>query len=113
MYLKVGRNEVFEADEPYGRRYAPGYIEGLAPVLPFHDVQNYPWCSQLSAHWKEIRDELRSMDEGLWTPGAYQASNEAYGKDWKIMGVLTGDHWQERFKVTSRVIKQLEGVIPS
>ncbi|CAJ1407378.1 unnamed protein product [Effrenium voratum] len=104
MYHRVGRNDVFQEELPSGRRLAPGYIEDLAPVTPFHDVQDHPWCAELQKHWKSIKQELRkNLDESLWTAGAYQASNEAYGKDWKIMGVLTEDKWQDerRFKVTT------------
>mmetsp|Transcript_57885 Transcript_57885/g.161558 ORF Transcript_57885/g.161558 Transcript_57885/m.161558 type:complete len:464 (+) Transcript_57885:70-1461(+) len=116
MYLRVGRDEVFEEDGTLGRRYAPGYIEGLSPVRPFHSTEDHPWCSDLKRHWKEIRAELRkSLDEKLWTPGAYQSSNEAYGKDWKILGVLTADQYRDpvRFKVTTDVIQKLKGIVPS
>jgi aspartate beta-hydroxylase len=117
MYQSVGRNEVLEDEGPGGRRYAPGYITGLEPALPFHDTGAYPWCAHLERHWKAIWQELQGCleDESLWTPGAYQTSNEAYGKDWKIMGVFTADRWQDerRFAVTTRVLKQLEGVVPS
>ncbi|CAK0821934.1 unnamed protein product [Prorocentrum cordatum] len=112
MYERVGRNAIFEDEGPGGRRYAPGYISGLEPALPFHDTGAHPWCAHLERHWKAIWQELQSCneDESLWTPGAYQASNEAY-EDWKIMGVFTADQWQDerRFAVTTRVLKQLEG----
>merc|ERR1712072_876345 len=51
----------------------------------------------------------------MGTPGAYQSSNEAYGKDWKIMGVFTADEWRGggRFKVTTAAVQQLTGVKPS
>mmetsp|Transcript_86911 Transcript_86911/g.245117 ORF Transcript_86911/g.245117 Transcript_86911/m.245117 type:complete len:449 (-) Transcript_86911:115-1461(-) len=115
MYQRIGRNEVFESDDASGKRYAPGFIEDLTPVLPFHRTQDYPWCAELRCEWKAIREELRnSLDDFLWTPGAYAASNEAYGKDWKIMAVLSKDTWQDeaRFKVTSNVIKNLKGIKP-
>lgn len=116
LYQRVGRNEVFEEETPLGRRYAPGYVEGLEPVQPFHRTEDHPWCAELRSHWKAIRTELRNcIDEGddcPWTPGAYVAANEAYGQDWKIMGVFTADAWmdEKRFKVTTRVLKQLTGV---
>lgn len=117
MYQRVGRNEAFEDEGASGRRLAPGYITGLEPALPFHDTRAYPWCAHLERHWKAIWQELQGCldDESLWTPGAYQASNEAYGQDWKIMGVFTADRWQDerRFAVTTRVLRQLEGVVPS
>merc|ERR1712183_463285 len=116
LYQRVGRNEVCEEDGPGGRRLAPGFVEGLTPVQPFHDIQLYPWCAELQSQWKAIQSELRScLDESLWTPGAYQSSNEAYGKDWKIMGVFTADEWhdEERFSVTTSAVRQLKGVTPS
>jgi len=113
MYERIGRNEVHEEDGEHGKRYAPGYIEGLRPVLPFHRTQDYPWCAELRCQWKAIRKELRGcLEESLWTAGAYETSNEAYGKDWKIMGVLTEDKWQDesRFKVTTAAMRSLKGV---
>lgn len=115
MYQRIGRNEVREEDTPLGKRYAPGYIEGLLPVRTFHDPKDHAWTKDLKRQWKAIRDELhQSLDESLWTPGAYQKSNEAYGADWKIMGVLTSDQWQDekRFKVTTAAVKALKGLKP-
>merc|ERR1739848_682873 len=85
----------------------------LTPVMPFHDVKSFPWLAELRAQWKSIRKELKNnLDSKLWTDGAFKAANEAYGKDWKIMGVLTEDKWQdeERFKVTTSTLKKLQGV---
>eukprot|EP00933_Yihiella_yeosuensis_P019855 TRINITY_DN16017_c0_g1_i2.p1 TRINITY_DN16017_c0_g1~~TRINITY_DN16017_c0_g1_i2.p1 ORF type:complete len:436 (-),score=95.84 TRINITY_DN16017_c0_g1_i2:406-1713(-) len=116
MYQRVGRDEVKQETNSLGERFAPGYVEGLTPVSPFHDTKDYPFCAEFQKQWKEIREELRnSLDEKFWTPGAYQSSNEAYGKDWKIMGVFTADKWQdeERFKVTSKAIKALKGIVPT
>jgi len=115
MYRRVGRSDVYEEDTPLGKRYSPGYIAGLSPVRPFHSTKDRSWCAELRTSWKAIRKELHgSLDESLWTGGAYQASNEAYGKDWKIMGVLTEDKWQDeqRFKVTTSAIKKLQGMVP-
>mmetsp|Transcript_8673 Transcript_8673/g.15622 ORF Transcript_8673/g.15622 Transcript_8673/m.15622 type:complete len:371 (+) Transcript_8673:95-1207(+) len=113
MYVRIGRGDTFEDEGEHGRRYAPGYISDLLPVKPFHNTEDYPWCAKLQQRWEDVRDELRrNLDEKHWSPGAYASSNEAYGKDWKIMGVLTKDKWQdeERFKVTTEVVKQLAGV---
>mmetsp|Transcript_71342 Transcript_71342/g.149114 ORF Transcript_71342/g.149114 Transcript_71342/m.149114 type:complete len:451 (-) Transcript_71342:31-1383(-) len=115
MYKMVGRNEVFESEGEHGKRYAPGYIAGLEPIKPFHRPQDHSWCAELRTHWKAIRKELRaSTDESLWCAGAYASSNEAYGKDWKILPVLTEDKWQDeaRFKITTQVLKSLPGVKP-
>lgn len=115
MYHRVGSNDIFKEELPSGSRLAPGYVENLTPVAPFHDVKDHPWCAELQKHWKGIRQELkRNLDESLWTAGAYQKSNEAYGKDWKIMGVLTEDSWQDekRFKVTTGALKELKGIKP-
>eukprot|EP00428_Durinskia_dybowskii_P023196 CAMPEP_0170250758 /NCGR_PEP_ID=MMETSP0116_2-20130129/25199_1 /TAXON_ID=400756 /ORGANISM="Durinskia baltica, Strain CSIRO CS-38" /LENGTH=456 /DNA_ID=CAMNT_0010501701 /DNA_START=62 /DNA_END=1432 /DNA_ORIENTATION=+ len=117
MYLRAGRNQVYEEIGPLGKIFAPGYIEGLSPVRPFHDTKLYPWIAELRCQWKAIRKELRACmhDESLWTPGAYAASNDAYGKDWRIMGVLREDRWQdeERFRVTTAAIKKLPNCRPS
>lgn len=113
LYQRVGRNEVFEEETELGKRYAPGYVAGLEPVKPFHSPEDYPWMTLLRAEWKAIRKELMGcLDDKLWTPGAYAASNEAYGSDWKIMGVFTADKWQDekRFEVTTRVAKRLASV---
>jgi len=113
MYRRIGSGDTFEDEGEYGRRFAPGYISDLFPVRPFHNTEDYPWCGVLQSQWKDIRDELRrNLDDKHWTPGAYASSNEAYGKDWKIMGVLTKATWQdeERFKVTTEVVRQLPGV---
>jgi len=115
MYHRVGSNDIFKEEHPKGSRLAPGYVENLTPVTPFHDVKDHPWCAQLQKHWKGIRQELKkNLDDSLWTAGAYQKSNEAYGKDWKIMGVLTEDAWQDerRFKVTTGALKELPGIKP-
>jgi len=112
-YQRVGRNEVFEEETDSGKRYVPGYVAGLEPVKPFHRTEDYPWMAQLQAEWKAIRKELLGcLDDTLWTPGAYSASNEAYGKDWKIMGVFTADKWQDekRFEATTRACKNLHCV---
>jgi len=77
--------------------------------------QDHPWCAQLKKQWKAIRQELRqNLDPGLWTGGAYEKSNAAYGKDWKIMGVLTEDRWQDekRFQVTTGALQALKGIKP-
>lgn len=116
MYERIGRNEVFEEDGEHGKVYAPGYIEGLTPHQPWHEPQDYTWCKDLVRQWKAIRTELRNClpEETLWTGGAYQASNEAYGADWKIMGVFTAGEWRDekRFKVTSAAVRQLKNVKP-
>merc|ERR1719171_2037097 len=44
MFERIGRNEVFEEDGALGRRYSPGFVEGLNPIRPFHDLKDYPWC---------------------------------------------------------------------
>jgi hypothetical protein len=111
MYERIGRNEVYEETSDLGQIYAPGFVEDLQPKQPWHDPQDYAWSVDLCKQWKAIRSEFRDAleDEDLWTSGAYAASNEAYGKDWKIMGVLTADQWRDekRFKVTSAAIKKL------
>ncbi|CAE7569541.1 Asphd2 [Symbiodinium sp. CCMP2592] len=115
MYSRIGRNDVYKEEHALGPRLAPGYIHGLSPVSPFHDVKDHPWCAQLKKQWKAIRQELRqNLDPVLWTGGAYEKSNEAYGKDWKIMGVLTEDRWQDekRFQVTTGALQALKGIKP-
>eukprot|EP00419_Tripos_fusus_P043418 CAMPEP_0172824650 /NCGR_PEP_ID=MMETSP1075-20121228/18142_1 /TAXON_ID=2916 /ORGANISM="Ceratium fusus, Strain PA161109" /LENGTH=729 /DNA_ID=CAMNT_0013665961 /DNA_START=52 /DNA_END=2238 /DNA_ORIENTATION=- len=117
MFARIGRGEVHTEDsEQHGKRYAPGYVEGLSPNMPFHDAQALPWCHQLKQHWTDIRDELRAHlhDSGVWVPGAYADSNKAYAPDWKIAGVLTADKWQapKRWRRTQSIIKQLPDVLP-
>lgn len=114
MYQRVGRDEVHEEDGPLGKVYAPGYMAGLSPVVPFHPVKDYQWCKQLKGEWKKIRKELHSCHEDQWTSGAYHSSNEAYGKDWKILPVLTKDQWStdERLVGTVRTLQGLRGVVP-
>jgi len=117
MFARIGRGEVHvEESEQHGKRYAPGYVEGLSPNMPFHDAQALPWCRQLKQHWTDIRDELRAHldDSGVWVPGAYADSNKAYAPDWKIAGVLTADKWQapKRWRRTQAIIKQLPDVLP-
>lgn len=76
-------------------------------------AEDRSWCAELRTSWKAIRKELHgSLDESLWTGGAYQASNEAYGKDWKIMGVLTEDKWQDeqRFKAAGGQPREVHSV---
>ena len=53
MYHRVGSNDVFEEELPSGRRLAPGYVEGLEPVRPFHELQAHPWAQELKKHWKD------------------------------------------------------------
>merc|ERR1712110_1218189 len=118
MYALVGRGEVHQEDHPqHGRRDAPGYVAGLTPITPFHDPNALPWCAELKRHWKQIRTELRSRldaDDGLWKAGAYEASNAAYGPDWKIIEVFTEDRWkdEDKWKTTRGVISRLPGVKP-
>jgi len=117
MFARIGRGEVHNEDsEQYGKRYAPGYVEGLSPNMPFHDAQALPWCHQLKQHWTDIQDELRAHldDSGVWVPGAYADSNKSYAPDWKIAGVLTADKWQapKRWRRTQSIIKQLPDVWP-
>lgn len=115
MYERIGQNEVYEEETELGKIYAPGFIQGLC-TTPWHDTKDYSWCAELSRQWKAIRTELRNSlsEDSLWTGGAYQASNEAYGADWKIMGVFTADQWRDekRFKVTSAAVRSLKGVKP-
>uniref|UniRef100_A0A7S1W3B9 Aspartyl/asparaginy/proline hydroxylase domain-containing protein n=2 Tax=Alexandrium catenella TaxID=2925 RepID=A0A7S1W3B9_ALECA len=115
LFGRMARREVHEEEGEHGRRYAPGFVEGLEPHAPFHDA-GAPWCAELRGHWREIREELRRHlgDAGAWAPGAYAASNRAYAPDWKIAGVLTEGRWQspERWGATQAVIERLEGVAP-
>mmetsp|Transcript_69363 Transcript_69363/g.127981 ORF Transcript_69363/g.127981 Transcript_69363/m.127981 type:complete len:943 (-) Transcript_69363:69-2897(-) len=116
MFELIGRGEVHtEEDEERGKRYAPGYVEGLNPAKPFHDLENYPWCAELRSHFGEIKAELmRNLSDGLWRSGAYGASSEAYGKEWKINEVFTADKWQneERWPRTRAAVQALSGVRP-
>lgn len=116
MFELIGRGEVHtEEDEDRGKRYAPGYVEGLNPVKPFHDLEHYPWCAELRSHFSEIKAELmRNLSDGLWRSGAYGASSEAYGKEWKINEVFTADKWQneDRWPRTRAAVESLSGVRP-
>jgi len=117
MFSFMGRGEVHQEDsEERGKRYAPGFIPGLEPNLPFHEEQAYPWCAELKRHFSEIRDELRSHlhESAVWEPGAYAQSNTSYAPDWRISGILCADLWQhpDRWKKTQEVIEGLEGVTP-
>lgn len=116
MFELIGRGEVHTEDSAeHGKRYAPGYVPGLNPVKPFHDQAEYPWCAVLKSHFSEIQAELkRNMSDGLWRPGAYGASSEAYGKDWKIAEVFTADKWQneDRWPRTRAAVQALKGVKP-
>jgi len=111
MYERIGNNIVFEEENDLGKVYAPGFMEDLQPKMPWHNLSDYPWSSELCSRFKDIRRELKNSvgEDKLWTGGAYATSNEAYGADWKIMGVLTADTWMDpaRFKVTTAVVKML------
>jgi hypothetical protein len=115
MFERMGRGDVHQKEnEEHGKRYAPGYIEGLTPGTPF--LEQPPWVETLNSHWPHIRDELRKNLEnnGVWEEGAYARSNNAYAKDWKIAGVLQADQWKggDRWKATRRAIEELKGVVP-
>lgn len=117
MFDWMARGEVFQEEIPeHGKRFAPGYIEGLQPRIPFHSTEGLPWVTELRQHWTEIRDELRQHldDSSVWVPGAYAESNAAYGPTWRIAGVLTADKWEDKgvFKATQRILKRLPGVVP-
>jgi len=117
MFSRMARGDVHvEEDEVSGRRYAPGFLEGLTPNKPFHSNEDLPWCAELKGHWAEIRAELHShLDEtALWVPGAYAASNKAYAPDWKISGVLVADTWKDdgRWSITQGIIRQLKCITP-
>ena len=34
-------NDIFKEELPSGSRLAPGYVENLTPVTPFHDVKEF------------------------------------------------------------------------
>lgn len=113
MLARMGRGEVYTSEsEQDGKRYAPGYVEGLEPGTPF--LEEPPWVATLNARWPAIRDELRENLErsGVWEDGAYAKSNNAYAKDWRISGVLKEDQWVGPWKVTRRAIEELKGVVP-
>ncbi|CAJ1356869.1 unnamed protein product [Effrenium voratum] len=60
MLERMGRGEVFQDENEDGKRYAPGFIEGLEPRSPFHVTKAYPWAQALRKHWTEIQAELQA-----------------------------------------------------
>lgn len=41
LYFDVfSGNDIFKEEHPRGSRLAPGYVENLTPVTPFHDVKD-------------------------------------------------------------------------
>lgn len=115
MFARSARGEIFEeVHEDYGKRYAPGYVEGLTPAIPFREPEDLPWCATLKENFPKIRDELMGQLDAsnIWVPGAYAQSNQSYAPDWRISGVLTADKWDERWPVTASVVKKLAGISP-
>ena len=40
FFTKSRGNDVYKEEHALGPRLAPGYIHGLSPVSPFHDVKD-------------------------------------------------------------------------
>ena len=40
LYDVLSGNDIFKEEHPSGSRLAPGYVENLTPVTPFHDVKD-------------------------------------------------------------------------
>ncbi|CAJ1409442.1 unnamed protein product [Effrenium voratum] len=93
MLERMGRGEVFQDENEDGKRYAPGFIEGLEPRSPFHVTKAYPWAQALRKHWTEIQAELQAnLDTDVWVPGIYA---KQYAPEWKIASVFLADHWED------------------
>jgi len=103
------RGEVFEkihGTHPLMEQNASSYIEGLTAKPNWQNPSKlFPWAKTLEAEWETVRDELEKViglsddelkaKQSLGWMGAQYGAAEAYGVEWRTLGLCDRGTWDE------------------
>lgn len=109
-WRRMADGEVLEtaidASHPLMVQECNSYLEGL-PITLFHSPpKHWKWVPTLERSWRVVRDELRAALENpeeteaagnnVWVgPLAGEEVAQAYGSEWKTLGLFDRSDWDE------------------
>merc|ERR1719464_1283583 len=91
-FWMIGSQAMVDENEPgKGPRHLSLCLDGLEPEQPFHDIEDHPWCRELSGHAASIMEELR-LHEGssLWKD---MGDSRMLALEWRSITVVKHGLW--------------------
>lgn len=116
LVRRLTRGETYTTNrDGRGQKSIAMYLEGLDPDQPFHDMADYAWSAEWTAHWLDIRAELREAgDPQLWTFADSETVRRMTAPEWKILTLMSLGTWVagSRFPRTRAVLEALASLRP-